>query len=174
MLQADILADDKVEIMIGGIVPSEVESRFIVTVQGAQGKKCMVLRNGRPIHTKIIEMDNFQLRFVEKPSGYNAYRVEVVDTPNAEGFGELDVLAMTGAIYAQELLIIDPNTDPTSMWVKLDNESQTPQFAERQKAPDGATFVRVTPSTAIPSDSGEFRPPEGDKVLPTIVPQWEY
>lgn len=175
LLQADILADDRVDIMTGGIVPSEVETRFIVTVQGAKGKKCMVLRNGRPIQTKVIEMDNFQLRFVEKPSGFNTYRAQVVDTPSVEGFGELDVLAMTGAIYAQELLIVDPNIDPTAMWVKLDSSSQAPQYAERQKTEDGTTFLRVMPPTQEQMlESGDFQPPEGDAVRPPIVPQWRY
>ncbi len=122
---ADTLADDKIDVSIGGVVPLEVDIRFEAIVANAKGKKLEVLFNGRPIVTKIIESDNFTLRFTDKPTRSGAYRLRVIGPPEQQtkGFGDVEVYAMTSPIYAQNitpaLLWRIPNFDPKKAWIEI-------------------------------------------------------
>lgn len=121
---ADSLADNKIDVSIGGIVPLGIDIRFEAIVENAKGKKLEVLFNGRPIVTKIIESDNFTVRFTDKPIRSGAYRLRVIGPPeNTKGFGDVEVYAMTSPIYAQditaELLWRLPKFDPKKAWIEI-------------------------------------------------------
>lgn len=121
---ADSLADDKVDVGIGGIVPLNIDIRFVAVVKNAKGKKLEVLFNGLPIVAKTIESDNFTLRFTDKPTKSGAYRLRVTGPPtSSQGFGDVEVYAMTSPIYAQditrEILWRIPNLDPKKTWIEI-------------------------------------------------------
>lgn len=121
---ADSLADNKIDVSIGGIVPLGIDVRFEAIVADAMGKKLEVLFNGRPIVTKIIESDNFIVRFTDKPIRSGAYRLRVIGPPeNSKGFGDIEVYAMTSPIYAQditpEILWRLPKFDPKKAWIEI-------------------------------------------------------
>ena len=121
---ADSLADNKIDVSIGGIVPLGIDIRFEAIAENAKGKKLEVLFNGRPIVTKIIESDNFTVRFTDKPVRSGAYRLRVIGPPeNTKGFGDVEVYAMTSPIYAQditaELLWRLPKFDPKKAWIEI-------------------------------------------------------
>lgn len=121
---ADSLADNKIDVSIGGIVPLSIDIRFEAIVENAKGKKLEVLFNGRPIVTKIIESDNFTVRFTDKPVRSGAYRLRVIGPPeNTKGFGDIEVYAMTSPIYAQditpEILWRLPKFDPKKAWIEI-------------------------------------------------------
>jgi len=121
---ADSLADNKIDVNIGGIVPLGIDIRFEAIAMNAKGKKLEVLFNGRPIVAKIIESDNFTVRFTDKPNRSGAYRLRVIGPPeNTKGFGDVEVYAMTSPIYAQditpELLWKLPKFDPKKAWIEI-------------------------------------------------------
>ncbi len=121
---ADSLADNKIDVSIGGIVPLGIDIRFEAIVANAKGKKLEVLFNGRPIVTKIIESDNFTVRFTDKPTRSGAYRLRIIGPPeNTKGFGDIEVYAMTSPIYAQditpEILWRLPKFDPKKAWIEI-------------------------------------------------------
>mgnify|MGYP006278667463 CR=1 FL=1 len=57
--QGDVLGDNKVDVSIGGIVPTGVETVFQAGVKGAAGGKLQVVQDGRVILSKTIEGDTF-------------------------------------------------------------------------------------------------------------------
>ncbi|MCX8065686.1 MAG: CehA/McbA family metallohydrolase [Candidatus Hydrogenedentes bacterium] len=121
---ADSLADDKVDVGIGGIVPLNLDIRFVAVVKNAKGKKLEVLFNGLPIVAKNIESEDFTLRFTDKPTKSGAYRLRVTGPPKSpQGFGDVEVYAMTSPIYAQdisrEILWRIPNLDPKKTWIEV-------------------------------------------------------
>ncbi|HOK09901.1 MAG TPA: CehA/McbA family metallohydrolase [Candidatus Hydrogenedens sp.] len=121
---ADSLADNKIDVSIGGIVPLGIDIRFEAIVTNAKGKKLEVIFNGRPIVTKIVESDNFTLRFTDKPTRSGAYRLRIIGPPEKQkGFGDVEVYAMTSPIYAQditpEILWRLPKFDPKKAWIEI-------------------------------------------------------
>jgi hypothetical protein len=122
---ADVLADGKIDVGLGGVVPLGVDVEFEVRVSGAQGKKLQVILNGEPILTKVIEGDGFVHRFKEFPKGYSIYRVRIVGSPpdGEKGFGPLEVYALTSPIYAQditrELVLRHPELNLGDKWIKV-------------------------------------------------------
>ncbi len=121
---ADSLADDKIDVGIGGIVPLELDIRFVAIVKKAKGKKLEVLFNGLPIVAKTIESDDFTFRFTDKPTKSGAYRLRVTGPPTSQqGFGDIEVYAMTSPIYAQnitrEILWRMPKFDPKKAWIEV-------------------------------------------------------
>ncbi len=101
-----------------------IDIRFEAIVTNSKGKKLEVLFNGRPIVTKIIESDNFGVRFVDKPTRSGAYRLRVIGPPETQtGFGDIQVYAMSSPIYAQditkEILWRIPNFDPKKAWIEI-------------------------------------------------------
>jgi hypothetical protein len=127
IFHADIGNDDKVDVGMGGIVPLGVDTAFYVGVKYATGMKLQVLENGRPIFTKIIEGDPFVHKFVVKPETLTAYRARVISPAKEgkQGFGRVDVHAMTSPIYAQDITLAAMeyfNVDTSKAWVVLDDE----------------------------------------------------
>jgi hypothetical protein len=122
---ADVMNDNSVDVGIGGVVPLNVDVTFVAAVQNAVGKKLQVLENGRPIRTVPINADDIAIRFTRHPSIYSAYRIRVIGPadPKKNGFGPIEVYALSSPIYAQditqELLWRNPNLDPKKTWVKL-------------------------------------------------------
>jgi len=101
---ADILADGKVDETVGGVIPCRVKVRFVIAIEGAKGAKLQVLRDGYPVITKVIENDTFVHQFDVTHENPTAYRVQVIETPQEQGFGPYDMLAMTSPIYVADIL----------------------------------------------------------------------
>lgn len=126
---ADVLADGKTDIGIGGVVPLDVDVQFIVGVKRAAGKKLQVLEDGRPIRTVPIVRDNVVIQFLRHSTRAAAFRVRVIDSPRnpRTGFGDIDVLAMSSPIYAQEitqeLLWRNPYLDVDKTWIRIESDT---------------------------------------------------
>jgi hypothetical protein len=122
---ADAMTDNNVDVGIGGVVPLNVDISFVAGVQNAIGKKLQVLENGRPIRTVPINADDVAIRFTRHPTIYSTYRIRVIGPadPKRDGFGPIDVYALSSPIYAQditqELLWRNPNLDLKKTWVRL-------------------------------------------------------
>lgn len=122
---ADVLNDGTVDAGIGGIVPLNMDIMFEVIVANAKGKRLQVLRNGRPVLSKTIEGDGYVHRFAQRPTTYSVYRVQVTSPPAnpSEGFGPVEVHAMSSPIFCQditqELLLRNPNLNVDKTWIRL-------------------------------------------------------
>jgi hypothetical protein len=127
---ADAMTDNNVDVGIGGVVPLNVDISFVAGVQNAIGKKLQVLENGRPIRTVPINADDVAIRFTRHPTIYSTYRIRVIGPadPKRDGFGPIDVYALSSPIYAQditqELLWRNPNLDLKKTWVRLQTEKE--------------------------------------------------
>jgi hypothetical protein len=127
-LSADVLNNGKVDVGIGGVVPLRVDFTLIVGVVNALGKKVELLHNGRPIITKIIEDNHFVIRVPQNVDSYSVYRVRVFGPADKSkgALGDVEVLAMTSPIYAQdltdELMMRNPSLDPENTWIRLQQD----------------------------------------------------
>lgn len=141
--QGDVLGDNKVDVSIGGIVPTGVETVFQAGVKGAAGGKLQVVQDGRVILSKTIEGDTFMTRFPITPPSFSAFRVRVLAPTGGGGGGKSgkhkkddggdvslatpEVLAMSSPIYAQditkELLQQVPNLDVDKLWVRVQDKN---------------------------------------------------
>ncbi len=146
---ADVLSDGKIDVSLGGIVPLEVPTTFEVTAERAKGNEVQILLNGQPLISKTIESDAFTIRFPYTPMNYSEFRARITGPPKGEGFGEIEVLAMTSPIYAQELDLNNPQVDK----IKKEQEERR----RRQTQTD-------TDTVALPSD-----PTTGE-----IIPKWKF
>lgn len=138
--RADVGADGRYEIeMPGGVVPLNTDVIFEAGVSNAEGLKLQVLLNGYPILTKRIEGNMFVHRFEQRPDHYGVYRIRVIGPPRnpAEGFGYVEVHAMSSPIYAQDLFreaaYLRPDWDAADSWIRVDPGPeatfQTPDFS---------------------------------------------
>lgn len=129
----DVLHDQTVDVNIGGVIPLGVQAVFEAGVEHAEGHKLQVLKDGKPILTKIIEGDNFIHLFEQQPQAPCAYRLRVIKAPESEGFGPIEVLAMTSPIYAaniaQQILTRVPGLDPAATWIDVQGGGN-PETAE--------------------------------------------
>ena len=140
----DVLSNGKTDVGIGGVIPLNVEVTFEVAVRDAVGKKLQVIENGRPIRTIPINAKDTGVRFKRLPTTEAAFRVRVISpaAPRSQGFGPLEVHAITSPIYARditaELLWRNPNFDPDQSWVRIQSEDmidldmQPPEGAPQQ------------------------------------------
>jgi hypothetical protein len=148
---ADVLKDGKIDVNIGGVAPTGVDIQFEAGVDNAKGKKLQIICNGSPIMTKVIESDSFIHRFDQKPEEYSVYWIRVIDTPKEEGFGMIDVLALSSPIYAddiaQEILLKHPEVEPGKAWIDVKRDPNEPQ---------------------------EMFVPPPPEMTRQITPQWEY
>ncbi len=96
------------DVSIGGIIPLNKETQFTIQAIGAKGAKLELLSNGRVAHSHVIKSDKVETLFrTVKPTGYTVYRARIVKTPDKQGFGPHEMLAMTGPIYAQNIVPIE-------------------------------------------------------------------
>ncbi|MFO7775750.1 MAG: CehA/McbA family metallohydrolase [Candidatus Hydrogenedentota bacterium] len=118
---ADAAQTGQVDVMIGGMIPLGVPTDFEVLVSGARGNKLQVLLDGRPILSKIIEEDEWLTRFTQMPEQYARYQVRVVDIPEEQGFGPLDVHALSSPIYAHDVfpVFVDPERGLQDTWIRI-------------------------------------------------------
>ncbi|HNR30203.1 MAG TPA: CehA/McbA family metallohydrolase [Candidatus Hydrogenedentes bacterium] len=136
VFNADVMADGKVDVGIGGTIPLGLETLFEVNIVGAAGKKMQVLQSGRTIISKVIEGDNFFFRFPQRPKANCNYRVRVTAPADAKtGFGPLEVLAMSSPIYAQDIIEglfwQDPNLYlDEKNWIPADRYDPVPKGQE--------------------------------------------
>jgi len=108
---ADVLADDKVDVSLGGICPLNVPIRFQAGVKGAKGGELQILHNGYPLISKQIESDSFAVHIDHTPKHYSVYRLKIIRRSKTPGFGAVDVLAMTSPIYAKDIDIESKELD---------------------------------------------------------------
>ncbi len=104
--QADIMADGKVDVGMGGVIPINVKSRFVVGVSGAKGAQLQLLMNGYPIWSRMLETDKETWNIDDTPNAMGAIRVRVVTAPDKfDGYGFSELLAMSSPIYAQSYFV---------------------------------------------------------------------
>lgn len=132
VFRADIGNDKSFEIGMGGIVPLRVDTAFEVGVRGAMGKKLQVLLNGYPMFTKVIESDPFAHRFTHHPKEDSQFRVRIISGSEdpKEGFGRLDVHAMSSPIYAQDVTreaLAYFGMPPDKSWISMDGATDLPE-----------------------------------------------
>jgi hypothetical protein len=127
--QGDVLNDKKVDVSIGGIVPTGMETVFIVGVKGADGKKLQVIQDGRTILSRSIEGDSFVTQFPLTPNSASAFRVRVTEASEAsKEMGLAEVVAMSSPIYSRNIaseLLQRPDIDVDKLWVKVDAEAES-------------------------------------------------
>lgn len=149
--QADVLNDGSIDTGMGGIIPINKESKFIVGVEGAKGARLEILLNGLPIRSRPIEADKLYYSIPDTPLVFGVYRVRIVETPNEndKGYGFADVLAMTSPIYAQSY-IVDPAKGETGGWIDIENGYGTgPEFYPEAINP--ANVRTLQPNDRIPA-----------------------
>jgi len=126
LFHADIGNDGKVEVSTGGIIPQRVPTKLIAGVRNAEGMKLQILANGRPLVSKVIESDPFALQLPQEPTSYTVYRVRVTKgAEDEDGFGALDVAAMSSPIYAQDITGAAMDffrVEQEEAWIALDEE----------------------------------------------------
>lgn len=161
------------DVGIGGVVPLGMAVDLLVQVQNAKGLKVEILRNGWPILTQKIETNKVDVyRITDTPSAYSVYRARVVGTPDEKGYGPLDVKAMTGAIYAQDIVpIVVDKENPLDIWIKLDEDSQLPGVkATATMEENGKKWVRTQGGPVNPVNEQQFNVPPNAEVK-TLNPQ---
>jgi DNA-binding transcriptional ArsR family regulator len=95
------------DVNIGGIIPLNKETEFTIQAIGAQGARLELLENGRVVHSHHIEAKKVEtLARTVQPTSYTVYRARIVQTPEEQGFGPHEMLAMSGPIYAQRIVPI--------------------------------------------------------------------
>lgn len=166
-------AKDKhvVDVGMGGIIPIGMETELFARVEGAKGKKIQILYNGLPILTKIIDSDKFAAGILQTPLSYSVYRVRVIEAAQGEGFGNVEVLAMSSPIYAMEFVLLDTEeATPDEVWEQMQPSSRTPIKATEIKEANGQKWVRPDSREPVESKAPEeFVPPPGVQIR-EIVP----
>ncbi len=111
------------DVSIGGIIPLNKETQFTIQAIGAKDAKLELLSNGRVVHSHVIKSNKVEslLRTV-KPTSYTVYRARIVKTPESRGFGPHDMLAMTGPIYAQNIVAVQADARFQIANLLLENE----------------------------------------------------
>jgi hypothetical protein len=156
--------DNQFDASIGGIIPIGRLAEFYVNVLDAKGKKVQVLRDGRPIINKLADSDKFLMRFKQAPTGRSVYRVRVVEAVedyaevDQKAFGGVEVLALTGPIYAEPTVITDPKFDPMDYWMELRQEGRSADLARTVNTPEGKTLVLSNDAQRMPA---QFQEPAG-------------
>ena len=142
---ADVLNNGKVEIMLGGSVPLRQPTRFIVDVEGGKGTRLEVLMNGLPIRSMRIKSDQLTYSFVMTPDTYSVLRVRILGESTGPGFDILEMLTMTSAIYAQEIVVLDEDGNELT-WVEIENDYADPEALREQLPPEPSRF-EIKPRT---------------------------
>ena len=136
----DIFNDGSIDVSTGGIVPVDHPTKYYARVRNAKGSKLEVMINGVSALESEIELDDWIFPYVFTPEQYEVYTLRVLGEPNGEGFGITNVVAMSGAIYAQGIVPDDSagKAIGSDGWVKIENEYVAPQqidaFMEQLKA----------------------------------------
>ena len=129
VFNGDVLIDGKIDAGIGGYVPLNVPTRFRVTVEDAPGMMLQVLLNGSVFLSRKIERfdadGNFHYEFDFVPEHYSVFRVRIVRTPSEQGFGYVDVEALTSPIYALEVVPHVPGADG-NIWLEIEQNYYDP------------------------------------------------
>ena len=135
---ADVLADNTVDVGMGGIIPVNRKSRLIVSVLRAKGARLDILLNGLPIRSRLIKSDRLTYAIEETPDIFAVYRVRIVKTADEMGFGPTELLAMSSPIYAQSYVV--ESVDSTDGWVELENNYEDPRSWEGFLPPDDENY----------------------------------
>jgi hypothetical protein len=131
-LRADIDGDKKWDVSMGGIVPMWRTVTFEAFAENAKGLKLEVIRDGRPIFTKIIEGEGFYHRFDENCDAPSSYRARIISpAPEGQkGFGPLQIHALTSPIFAREV-----SANPKGEWIRIEPEPDLPVVIDESQPP---------------------------------------
>lgn len=121
-ITADVRADGRYDVGIGGSIPIGVPTEFYVEVGRAQGKKLQIWNNGRIIISKTIDVDGYVHTFRDTPSIASFYHVRIVEPGGRDGVAANTVLAVTSPLYVQEIYIETETMSVHDMWIRLRNE----------------------------------------------------
>ncbi len=154
------------DVGIGGVIPLQMPVNLVANVKNAKGLKLEILRNGWPIMTKKVNSGKPELFGIsENPSTYQVYRARLIRTPENEGYGAVDVVAMTGPIYAQNIVpIIADSENPLDIWLKIENKSMEPVPVSATIEEDGKQWVRTQGGPVQPIGQDEFQLPPDAQV----------
>jgi hypothetical protein len=139
---ADIGADGTIDAAIGDTLPLGRPVRFMVNLWNAKGKRVEVLRDGQSTRSAIVNVDPFAWGFEETMEVPCFYQVRVVQQPDVEGFGFLDVLALSSPIYV-EGVPTSSTVNPEDAWISI--ESAGPDEEDPWQVPDGAETPDAAP-----------------------------
>lgn len=156
---ADVNNDGTINISTGGVIPLGITTKFIINVKRAKGRKLQVFCDGSPILSVSIDKDSYFQDLEVTPQQYHVYRVRVVSEPDPRAstrgagpaFGDLDVHAISGPIYAQNLALFrreeETDGDPTNDWISIPTDALPPIYATGVKTGDGRTYVHIDRSS---------------------------
>jgi hypothetical protein len=152
---------------IGGVVPLGMPVDLVVKVNNAKDMKLEILRNGWPILTKKINSAKGELfKVTDSPTSYSVYRARVIRTPDKSGYGPLDVVAMTGPLYAQDIVpIFADEENPFDIWVKIDNSKLKEVNVTASMEEGGKQWVRTQGGPVQPIHQEEFQIPQDAEVM---------
>lgn len=104
-ITADLGADKTWDVGPGGVVPLRTKVAFVAVCERAEGMKLQIIRDGRPLFTKIIESKSFAHRFEEMTDTPASYRARIIGPADekSDGFGPLEVYAMTSPIFSRDV-----------------------------------------------------------------------
>ncbi len=140
---ADVLANGTMDIMTGGMFPLDVETNLVVQVRNARGHRMQLLENGLPIRSLPVDEKVAAFTVRRQPQTYSVYRVRILSGEVLnEGFGPVEVIAMTGPIYAQAMVPYDPRKGPEQFWLNLEPDL----FVPPMQPPDEAIPPALAPS----------------------------
>ncbi len=156
------------DVGIGGVIPLGLPVDLLAQVKDAKGMKLEILRNGWPILTKKITASKVEVfKMTDTPTSYSVYRVRIVRVPeeNEKGYGPLDVAAMTGPIYAQDIVPIDPTQEnPFDIWIRIESDKLEPVQVTATMEENGKKWVRTQGGPVQPYKEEEFQLPPGAQV----------
>jgi hypothetical protein len=154
------------DVGIGGVIPLQMPVNLVANVKNAKGMKLEILRNGWPIMTMKVNSNKPELfGIAENPASYAVYRARLVRTPDRDGYGALDVAAMTGPIYAQNIVpIIADDENPFDIWLKIENKSMEPVPVSATMEEGGKQWVRTQGGPVQPIRQDEFQLPPDAQV----------
>jgi hypothetical protein len=155
------------DVGIGGVVPLGMPVDLVVKVNNAKDMKLEILRNGWPILTKKINSAKGELfKVTDSPTSYSVYRARVIRTPDKSGYGPLDVVAMTGPLYAQDIVpIFADEENPFDIWVKIDNSKLKEVNVTASMEEGGKQWVRTQGGPVQPIHQEEFQIPQDAEVM---------
>ncbi len=137
---ADIMADGSTDVGSGGMIPINVESKFSVGVEGAEGARIEILFNGYPVKSHVIQGKRFLYSIRDTPGSVGVYRARILAAPKKKGYGPAEVLAMSSPIYARSYYVDPTKQAANGGWIDVESTWE-----------DSSTVEVFDPSTLDPS-----------------------
>jgi hypothetical protein len=172
--EADVLQNGRVDVYMGGTIPTGVKTDLSVHVLNAKGYKVEVIENGLPVVAPNVDTDDYRLTFTATPKRYTVYRVRVFSAPDKIGFGPIEMHALSAPIYAQDMIFLNEKVTPETAWISIETDKNfiPPVYATGVQTIDGKTIIRVDrnyPEMSAP----RLQPLPPISESKTVVPKWE-